>query len=85
MIKLVLSVLLLGINFFFRLTIGRVRTDGLMLVRFIKLDESLASQLVRVIYLSSVQFSHSVVFDCLRPHGLQHTRLPCPSPTPGAC
>ena len=31
----------------------------------------------------SVQFSHSVVSDCLRPHGLQHTRLPCPSPTPG--
>ena len=23
--------------------------------------------------------------DSLRPHGLQHTRLPCPSPTPGAC
>ena len=22
--------------------------------------------------------------DSLRPHGLQHTRLPCPSPTPGA-
>ena len=21
--------------------------------------------------------------DCLRPHGLQHARLPCPSPTPG--
>ena len=21
----------------------------------------------------------------LRPHGLQHTRLPCPSPSPGAC
>ena len=34
---------------------------------------------------SSVQFSHSVVSDSLRPHGLQHTRLPCPSPTPGAC
>ena len=30
-------------------------------------------------------FSHSVVSDSLRPHGLQHTRLPCPSPTPGAC
>ena len=29
-----------------------------------------------------VQFSCSVVFDSLRPHGLQHTRLPCPSPTP---
>ena len=30
----------------------------------------------------SVQFSHSVVSDFLRPHGLQHTRPPCPSPTP---
>ena len=30
----------------------------------------------------SVQFSHSVVSDSLRPHGLQHARLPCPSPTP---
>ena len=36
-------------------------------------------------YLSScsVQFSHSVVCDSLRPHGLQHTRPPCSSPTPG--
>ena len=33
----------------------------------------------------SVQFSHSVVSDSLWLHGLQHTRLPCPSPTPGAC
>ena len=32
-----------------------------------------------------VQFSRSVVSDSLRPHGLQHARLPCPSPTPGAC
>ena len=32
---------------------------------------------------SSVQLSHSVVSDSLRPHGPQHTRLPCPSPTPG--
>ena len=31
---------------------------------------------------SSVQFSHSVVSDCLRPHELQHARPPCPSPTP---
>ena len=28
------------------------------------------------------QFSHSVTSDSLRPHGLQHTRLPCPSSTP---
>ena len=31
----------------------------------------------------SVQFSHSVVSDSLRPHELQHARPPCPSPTPG--
>ena len=32
---------------------------------------------------SSVQFSHSVVSDSLRPHESQHARPPCPSPTPG--
>ena len=32
---------------------------------------------------TSVQFSHSVVSDSLRPHELKHTRPPCPSPTPG--
>ena len=31
----------------------------------------------------SVQFSHSVVSNSLRPHGLQHSRPPCLSPTPG--
>ena len=35
--------------------------------------------------LSLVQFSHSVVSDSLWLHGLQHTRLPCPSLSPGAC
>ena len=33
--------------------------------------------------LYSVQFSRSVVSDSLRPHELQRTRPPCPSPTPG--
>ena len=32
----------------------------------------------------SVQFSRSVVSNSLWPHGVQHARLPCPSPTPGA-
>ena len=32
----------------------------------------------------SVQFTHSVVSVSLRPHGLQHARLSCSSPTPGA-
>ena len=31
------------------------------------------------------QFSCSFISDSLWPHGLQHTRLPCPSPTPRAC
>ena len=31
------------------------------------------------------QFSCSVVSDSLWPHGLHHTRVPCPPPTPGAC
>ena len=30
----------------------------------------------------AVQFSHSVVSNSLRTHELQHTRPPCPSPTP---
>ena len=33
----------------------------------------------------SVQFSHLVVLDSLRSHGLQHVRLLYPSPTPRAC
>ena len=30
-------------------------------------------------------FSYSVVSNSLQPHGLQHTRLLCPSPSPGVC
>ena len=41
--------------------------------------------LLLIIPSFSVQFSCSVVSDSLRPHGLQHTRLPCPSPSPRAC
>ena len=35
------------------------------------------------VQFSSVQFSRSVVSDSLWPHESQHTRPPCPSPTPG--
>ena len=35
--------------------------------------------------MESVKFSLSVVSDSFRAHGPQHTRLPCPSPTLGAC
>ena len=40
--------------------------------------------LAHSLWFSSVQFSHSVVSNSLQPHELQHTRLPCPSPAPGA-
>jgi len=43
------------------------------------LDKSLS------LSLPSVQFNHSVVSNSLRLHGLQHTRFPCLSSTPGAC
>ena len=33
-------------------------------------------------HFSSVQFSHLVVSNSLRPHDSQHARPPCPSPTP---
>ena len=44
-------------------------------------NSAIISQLCK--YFSSVQFSRSVVSDSLRPHESQHTRPPCPSPTPG--
>ena len=34
--------------------------------------------------INSAQFSHSVGFNSLQPHGLQHARLSCPSQTPEA-
>ena len=40
---------------------------------------------VQSVYFSSVQFGCSVMSDSLQPHGLQQSRLPCPSPTPRAC
>ena len=47
-----------------------------------KSSKSLSWGFSTLVHFSSVQFSCSVVSDSLRPHGLQHTRLPCPSPTP---
>ena len=35
------------------------------------------------IYQYQYQFSHSVMSDSLQPHEPQHSRPPCPSPTPG--
>ena len=38
----------------------------------------------KIVCKISVQFSSSVMFDSLQPHGLQNARPPCSSPTPGA-
>ena len=45
---------------------------------------SLLSFDITIYDLGSVQYGHSVVSDSLWPHGLQHARLPCLSPTPRA-
>ena len=46
------------------------------------LCEPTCVRLIPILSFSSVQFSHSVVSDSLRPHESQHARPPCPSPTP---
>ena len=47
-----------------------------------QLNRSMTCYVIGSVQFSSVQFSHSVVSNSLQPHGLQHARLPCPSPTP---
>ena len=45
----------------------------------------LAAKIAATTWYCSVQFSLSVMSDSLWPHGLQHAKFPCPSPTPRAC
>ena len=40
-------------------------------------------EFVTILFLFSLQFTCSVMSDSLQPRGLQHTRPPCPCPTPG--
>ena len=61
-----------------------VSTNSLLNSRLFTLG-LLSSFYLQFYILTSVQFSCSVMSDSLWPHGLQHARLPCPSPTPGAC
>ena len=41
------------------------------------------TKIMAFVPISSVQFSHSVVSNSLKPHESQHPRPPCPSPTLG--
>ena len=59
----------------------RVRHDWVTELNWTMLNHYTVHLKLRKI-LSSVQFSHSIVSDSSRPHGPQHARLPCPSPTP---
>ena len=45
--------------------------------------KTLSNRIVVKYRFSSVQFNRAVMFDSLWPHGPQHTRSSCPSPTPG--
>ena len=54
-------------------------------VKYIIHNQTLIYYLLISYDSSSVQFSYLVMSDSLRPDGLQHTRLPCPSPSPGVC
>ena len=58
--------------------------------RFTKEDIQMANKHEKMLNItlysvqfSSVQFSRLVVSDPLQPHGLQHARPPCSSPSPG--
>jgi len=48
-------------------------------------SSSLTFSLLQLIKILLLIFNHSVVSNSLWPDGLQHARLPCPSPTPGSC
>ena len=58
---------------------------------FLMLVESICSAVLFSIILksqcipTSAQLGHSVMSDSLQARGLQHARLPCPSPTPNCC
>ena len=57
-----------------------VSLEGLKIGR----TDMVAESVVAGLTFSSVQFSHSIMSNSLQPHGLQHTMLPFPSPTPRA-
>ena len=71
---------------------GRTRDDRISIlwlchftnqIKFFILSGKLMALSHPTLCFRSVQFSRSVVSDFLRPHESQHTRPPCPSPTPG--
>ena len=58
---------------------AELRAEGTISWKILRWEQA------QCVQFSSVQFSHSVVSNSLRPHGPQHARPPCPSPTPEVC
>ena len=61
------------------------RFRSLHRIEYRSLCNTVGSHYLIIYFIPALFFNYSVVSDSLRPHGLQHTRLPCPSPSPGAC
>ena len=59
-----------------------VQHDSITWFAFLYEAEKFTTLNFYTVTLRSIQFSHSVVSDSLRPHEQQHARPPCPSPTP---
>ena len=78
----------LGLSFFLLPNCRWEKVQGTLLASvlgFSKETEPTGSISVYMIVLYLLLFSLSIVPDSLRPHGLRHSRLPCPLPSPGAC
>ena len=63
----------------------RLRPAFNLFTGFIYTTTKLRANLPQTIGHCGPLLIYSVVFNSLRPHGLQHARLPCPSLSPGAC
>ena len=63
-------------------SVNRNKNQGInYLCQELIVNITLHSTIIKLV-ISSVQFSRSLVSDSLRPHEPQHTRPPCPLPTP---